>query len=206
MRVLVFFNVICLRFLRAIVKAPILDLMSLQFSSVDTSVRSSLQVKRTKQSFVQYPAGSSMNENPMRRESLGRKTYSYSTSSGMQGGSNLIVNETFTSSSSVQEFASQRVVVKSVLESLFIAARKSFDFFYGLPSRSAAKYQGFFAKLLSESDSLARSLYTREIMVPLKRISEVATIPIPAEKLQSILKRQYTWKRAAARIFTPIPG
>ena len=176
---------------------------ALQPSLVDTAVGSSLQSGHTEQASVQYPSAASFKRESIRTDGTSEETHNYQTSYADQ--SEYVVNDTTVSTMSSRTHTSNSLILKSVLESFFIATRRSFDFIYKLPASSAAVYPVFLAKLQSDFGNFVRSTYTKQIVVPLKRISELATIPIPAEKLQSIMKERITWKKAT-KLFTPRSG
>ena len=172
---------------------------------VDARVRSSLQSEHAEQSSIPYSGAESFKGESIRTDGSSEEVYNYQTSYAVSGGNEHIVNGTVVSMLSSRRSTSDTVILKSLLQRFFMVAGKSFDFIYNLPATSAAVYQEFVAKLQSDFDNFVRSTYTKQIVVPLKRISEVATIPIPAEKLQSIMKERITWKKAK-KLFTPISG
>ena len=173
---------------------------------MDASARSPLQNRRTQHRQFVFPGAASVGVDSANRKYMAKDVFNYTSSSTVSREYWPLSNETVvTVSVSSKEYASRSIVLKSVMESLFKAAQKYLNFLYKLPQSGEKMYQAYFAKFYSDFSNMARLAYSKQIMVPLKRISKVATIPIPAEKLQSFISKRSSWKKAA-RLFTPASG
>ena len=94
---------------------------------------------------------------------------------------------------------------KSVVGNAFLMTQRSIDMIPIFLRNGTKKYQEFLQRFPSDLDAFARSTYSQRIMEPLKRISSVATIPLPAEKLQSIIKDSEQLK-SKINVLKPLPG
>ena len=168
------------------------------------SARSSLQSRRTQHRQFVYPGAASVGVGSANGKYVANDVYNYTSSSTVSREYWPVLNETVISVSGGST-RTRTIVLKTLMESLFRAAQKSLNFLYKLPQNSEEMYQAYFAKFYSNFNNMARSAYAKQIMVPLKKISKVATIPVPAEKLQSFISKRSSWKKAA-RLFTPASG
>ena len=141
----------------------------------------------------------------MKRLSIKSKMYNQRMPTNVETAKVVVQNATFISTNSHQEFIPKGLMIKSLMEHAFMFAQKSFNSANRLFSNGTALYQHIFEQVHKDLNTIAKSIYMKNVMTPLKRISEFATIPVPAEKLQSIIQSRNAWKKAT-KIFTPLSG
>lgn len=98
-----------------------------------------------------------------------------------------------------------RAIPKQYMDGSFKILQDRIDSIPVLFANGTRKYHYLIEKMDDKFESLALNVYNKKFVEPLKKLSVAATIPPPAETLQSMFKTTDVLTQAS-RLFMPLPG
>ena len=145
-----------------------------------------------------------------------------SSSSKRQFDGQIIVNVTTVSTNAVAMSSSQkpdtssfsglqkanqllRTIPKHYVDGSFKILQARIDSVPGFFTNGTRTYHYLIDKMDEQFESLAHNVYNKRFVEPLKKLSVAATIPPPAETLQSMFRTTDVLTQAS-RLFMPLPG